>query len=68
MAQHCKVKYKVITPYTDDTLFEIIEVNGQQYKLTFKFRPCKTVSELFAVYYNGVRFPTFAKFLKTINQ
>lgn len=65
--KHCKINYKTIINYSDETLFEIIEVNGKQYKLTFTPRPCKTVSELYAVYHNGVRFSTFAKFLKSVN-
>jgi hypothetical protein len=66
--KHCKVQYKIVTPYSDNTLFEIIEVNGINYRLDFLPRPCKTVSDLYCVYYNGIRFSTFAKFLKSINK
>jgi hypothetical protein len=68
MKQHCKVKYEVIVPYSDETLVEVVKVNGIEYKLDYLPRPCSTTSDLFCVFHNGVRFSTFAKFLKTVNQ
>jgi hypothetical protein len=65
--KHCKVQYNVIKEYSEPGFTEIIEVNGIQYTVVRLPRPCATVADLFAVYVNGVRYSTFAKFLKTVN-
>jgi len=62
---HTKISYKVIEDYSDLTLKQIIEVYGIVYELNYSPRPCSTISELYAVYYKGVRYPTLAKFLKS---
>ncbi len=64
--KHCKIEYKVIEAYSDETLKQVIEVKGVLHTITYLQRPCQTTSDLFAVYNNGVRFSTFAKFLKTL--
>ena len=65
--KHCKVNYTIVTPYSHETLFQVIDVNGKQYRVDYLPRPCNTISDLYAVYHQGVRFSTFAKFLKSIN-
>jgi hypothetical protein len=67
-SKHCKVGYKVVEAYSEQTLQQKIEVDGVVYVLKYTPRPCKTISEVYAVYHNGVRYATFAKFLKTIKQ
>ena len=64
--KHCKVEYTVLVNYTDDTLIEVIEVKGKQYKVVRLPRPTKTINELFCVYVDGIRYTTFAKFLKSL--
>ena len=63
---HCKIAYQVVVPYSDESYVEIIIVNGQEFKIERLPRPCTTEKDLMAVFHNGVRFPSFAKFLKTI--
>ena len=65
--KHCKVNYKVIIPYSDETLTQVIEVKGISYEVNYLPRPCKNERDVFAVFHNGVRFSTFAKFLKSVN-
>lgn len=65
--KHCKVNYTIVTPYSDETLFQIIDVNGKQYRVDYLPRPCKSVADLYAVIVNGVKYSTLAKFLKSIN-
>ena len=63
---HCKCSYEVIVPFSDDTLVQIILVNGVEYKLDYLPRPAKNYSDLFCVYNKGIRYNTLAKFLKFI--
>jgi hypothetical protein len=67
IVKHCKKQFKVIIPYSDEGLIQVIEINGIEYKLEYLPRPCKNYSDLFCVYYQGVRFATLAKFLKTVS-
>jgi hypothetical protein len=67
MKKHCKVNYETIVPYSDETLFQIIKMNEIEYKVEYLPRPCSSTSDLYAVYYKGIRFSTFAKFLKAID-
>jgi hypothetical protein len=64
--KHCGIFYEEVTPYSDETLVQVIKVKGNEYKLTFLPRPCKADSDLFAVFHNGIRYSTFAKFLKSL--
>jgi hypothetical protein len=64
--KHCKVSYEVVVPYTDETLFQIISVNEQEYRIDYLPRPCNTISDLYCVLHKGVRYSTFAKFLKSV--
>jgi|688.fasta_scaffold898336_2 hypothetical protein len=67
MTQHCKVSYLVIEDYSDETLKQIIEINNVQYTVTYNPRPCNTEAELRCVFHNGIKYSTFAKFLKSIH-
>jgi len=67
--KHCKREYKVLTPYSDNGEnygIEVIEVKGKIYKIERVPRPAKNITELFAVFVDGVRYNTFAKFLKSL--
>jgi hypothetical protein len=65
--KHCKVQYNIIKEYSEADNTEIVEANGIQYTVKTLPRPCATAADLYAVYINGVRYSTFAKFLKTVN-
>lgn len=65
--KHCGVTYTIIEEYSDSKLYQIIEINGNKYKIEYYPRPCNKVSDLYAVIYKGVRFSTFAKLLKYLN-
>jgi hypothetical protein len=65
--KHCKNTYQVVVPYTDETNTEVISVNGNEYLIERLPRPTNTVSELMCVFVSGVRYASFAKFLKHIN-
>ena len=67
--KHCKREYKVVVPYTDNGLnngIEVIEVNGNIYKVERLPRPAKNESDLMCVYVNNIRYSSFAKFLKSV--
>lgn len=64
--KHCKRTYKVITPYSNTTNIEIIEILGNQYTVTRLPRPTNTEAELMCVFVEGIRYSSFAKFLKSI--
>jgi hypothetical protein len=66
--KHCKFTYQVVKPFCDNSLTEVIIVNGQTYQLDFLPRPAKNYADLSCVYYKGVRYSTRAKFLKSINK
>jgi hypothetical protein len=63
---HCKVEYNTITKYNKETNSMVVEINGVHYKVDFAPRPTATISELYAVYYKGVRFPSLANLMKKI--
>jgi hypothetical protein len=65
--KHCKVNFNVLVKYTDETLEQVIEVNGIAYTLKYLPRPCSNEKDLFAVFHDGVRFPSLAKFLKSVS-
>jgi len=67
--KHCKKEYKVITAYSDNGLnngIEVIDVKGAIYKVERLPRPAKNETELMCVIVNGIRYSSFAKFLKSI--
>jgi hypothetical protein len=64
--KHCKVQYQVLVPYSDDTFTQVIEVNGKTFTIGYLPRPCASVADLYAVIVNGVKYPTLAKFLKSV--
>jgi hypothetical protein len=66
IVKHCGIEYKVIVPYSETTNTEVIEVNGNVYKISRLPRPTKTEAELMRVFVNGVKYNSFAKFLKSI--
>ena len=66
--KHCKNIYQVVVPYTEKTNTEVISVNGNEYLIERLPRPANTISELMCVFVNGVRYASFAKFLKHINK
>jgi hypothetical protein len=65
--KHCKKQYSVIVPYTEQSNTEVIQVNGINYTINRLPRPTKTVAELYYVFVDGIRYTTFAKFLKSIS-
>jgi hypothetical protein len=65
--KHCKQEYKVLVPYSENTNIEIIEVKGKVYEIARIPRPCATYGELALVYVNGIKYYSFAKFLKSIS-
>lgn len=67
ITKHCKKQYKVLVPYTDAKCIEVIEVEGKSYEIVRLPRPTKNVTELMCVFVNGIKYPTFAKFLKSIS-
>jgi hypothetical protein len=67
--KHCKREYKVITPHSDNGIYngiEVIEVKGNIYNVERLPRPAKNESELMCVIVNNIRYNSFAKFLKTL--
>ena len=64
--KHCKKEYKVIKQYNEITNCETVEVLGEQYEIVRLPRPTKTESELMCVFVKGIRYSTFAKFLKSL--
>ena len=64
--KHCKKEYKVIIPHNEITNCETVEVLGEQYEIVRLPRPTKTESELMCVFVKGIRYSTFAKFLKSL--
>lgn len=66
IVKHCKIEYKVIVPYSETANTEVIEVKGNVYEICYLPRPTKTEAELRLVFVNGIKYSTFAKFLKSI--
>lgn len=64
--KHCKKQYSVLVKYSEITNSETIEFNGVVYEILRNPRPTKEVSELYHVFVNGIKYNTFAKFLKSI--
>ena len=67
MNNHCKVSYKIIQEYTDESLVQIIEIKNVTYIVEYLQRPCKNISDLYCVYHKGIRYASFAKLLKYLN-
>ncbi len=61
---HCKNQYNVIQDYSDLTNIEVILFKGVEYKIERLPRPCKNETDLRVVIVNGVKYSSFAKFLK----
>lgn len=64
--KHCKKEYSILVNYSEITNLEIIEFNGIVYEILRNPRPTTTEAQLICVFVNGIKYSTFAKFLKTI--
>ena len=64
--KHCKREYKVIEAYNEINWTEIIEVNEKKYEVLRNPRPTKTEAELMCVFVGGIKYSSFAKFLKSV--
>jgi len=67
VVKHCKKEYTVLIPYSDKTNEEVISTKGKEYKIVRLPRPAKNESDLMCVFVDGIRYPSFAKFLKTLS-
>lgn len=65
-SKHCKVSYTVISKFSEETNSFTISFSGTIYEVKKIHKPV-TVSDCYAVIVNGIKYPTFAKFLKTLN-
>lgn len=64
--KHCGNIYTVLVKYSDTTNEEVILFKDKKYTIVRLPRPTKTEAELACVFVNGVKYNSFAKFLKTI--
>jgi hypothetical protein len=64
--KHCKREYKVIQAYNEIDWIEVVEVNGKEYEILRNPRPTKTEAELMCVFVQGIKYASFAKFLKSV--
>lgn len=64
--KHCKREFKVIKQYSQETNLETIEYKGQEFVIVRLPRPAKNEADLICVFVNGIKYTTFAKFLKSI--
>ena len=67
MKKHCKISYEVIVPFSEETNSFTIIFEGNEYIIFKNSREnMKKESDVCAVFYNGIKYSTFAKFLKTL--
>jgi hypothetical protein len=65
--KHCGVRYTIVEHFTDESSQQIIEVNGKQYVIKYKTpEERKTPADVFCIFVDGIKYPSFGKFLKLI--
>jgi len=64
---HLKINYEEIKDYRDDNFFyQVIKVKGTYYTIKRIPRPCKTEKELRLVIVDGITYPNFGNFLRSL--
>ncbi len=65
--KHCKKEYTIVSSYNEINWTEVVEVNGKIYEVLRNPRPTKNEAELMCVFVQGIKYSSFAKFLKSIS-
>ena len=65
LIKHCGCTYEIVKKFSEETWSESILYNGEIYEINVFPRPTKTETELMCVFVNGIRYASFAKFLKS---
>ncbi len=63
--KHCGCSYEIVRAYSEETWSEEILYLGKVYEVKTNPRPAKTEAELMCVFVDGIRYASFAKFLKS---